>query len=68
VQLVRVPRVEAHLVSHPGDRGGVERAERAGGRRLGGATCVDRLRPPLLERRVVEKRVRPRVEDFVRQR
>ena len=44
---------------------GVERAELAR-RRLAGAPRVDRLRAPLLERRVVEERVRPRVEDLVR--
>ena len=32
------------------------------------AARVDRLRPPLLERRVVQKRVRPGVQNFVRQR
>ena len=37
-------------------------------RRLAGAARVHRLRPPLLERRIVEERVRPRVEDLVRER
>ena len=44
--------------------------ERARGRRPDAgslaAACVHRLRAPLLERRIVEERVRPRVQDLVR--
>ena len=50
------------------DRARVEDAESAVRRRIGGAPRHHGLRPPLLERRIVDELVRPRVEDLVRER
>ena len=65
VQLVGVARFRTLLVAHARDRGGVERAEIAGGRGIGRAPRLHRVAPPLLERRIVQERVRLRVEDLV---
>jgi hypothetical protein len=65
MELVSVTRIGAGLVADALDRGGVERAEIAGARRFAGAARVDRLRPPFLERGIVEKRVRSGVQDLV---
>ena len=68
VQLVGVARVGPGLVAHLRDRRRVERAEIVGGWWARRPARVDRLRAPLLERRVVEERVRLRVQDLVRER
>ena len=67
VQLVGVLDLGPRLVAHPGDCVGVERTEvirRAG---LEGAPGIDRLGAPLLERSVVEERVRLGVQDLRRE-
>ena len=65
VELVGVPGVRPLLVAHARDGCRVERPELLRRRRLARAARVDGLRPPLLERRIVEKRVRLGVQDLV---
>ena len=68
VQLVGVARIGARFVAHALDRR-LRRAHPDRRRRTAraGAPRVDRLRPPLLERRVVQERVGPRVQNLVRE-
>ncbi len=68
VQLVGVARVGPHFLAHLADRIGVELAEV--GRSLGvhPAPRHHRLRATLFQRCVVEVRIRPRGEDFQRER
>ena len=67
VQLLGVARRRARLLAHARDRLGVEAAELA--RVLGQAAAErHRARAALLERRVVEERVRLAVQDLVRER
>jgi hypothetical protein len=68
VKLVGVTGIRPGFVADPRNRVGVERAEIVGRGRLERPPRVHRLRPPLLERSVVEKRVRPGVEDLGRER
>ena len=68
MQLVGALRLRPHLRAHRVDGGGVERAEIGGGLGIEPAARQHRLRAPLLERRVVEERVRPGVERLLRER
>ncbi len=67
VQLVGVARIGLRFGTNARNRVWIERPHlvrrRGAGRSSPG---IDRLRPPLLERRVVEKCVRPRIQDLVR--
>ena len=67
VELVGIAWCGLLFAAHALDRGGIERAElrRA---RLAGAPRVDGMSPPLLQRRIVEEGIRPRVEDLVGER
>ena len=67
VQLLGVARLRARLLAHARDRLGVEPPELA---RVLGQPAAERhrARAALLERRVVEERVRPPVQDLVRER
>src|SRR5438067_757280 len=68
MELVGISRVWTRLVSHSRNRLRVERADVAGPRRLRGPPRIHGLRSALLERRIVEKRPWPRVQDLVRDR
>ena len=63
-KLVGVAHVGPHLVAYALDRVGVELPEVGGGFGIEPAPCHDRLRTPLLERRIVEESVRPRGQDL----
>jgi hypothetical protein len=67
VQFVGVAGVRARFLDNACDGCRVERCE-VGVARLPGAPRIHRVRPPFLERRIVQKRIRPRVEQFVAQR
>ncbi len=62
VQLVRVAGIGAALALHARDGLGVQRPEVGGRLRVEPPPARDRLRSPLLEGRVVEERVGPRVQ------
>ena len=68
VQFVGVARIRPGLVAHALDRSSVEAAEVVRRRRLARAARLHGLRPPLLERGVVEKCIGPRIDDLVRER
>ncbi len=67
VELVGIPRLRPRLGSHAFDGGGIQRPEIRRARRLTRASRLHRVRPPLLERRIVEERVRIRVQNLVRE-
>ena len=67
VQLVFVTRLRGGFGADAVDRGGIERAQVAGRRRLARAPRLDGVRPPLLEWRVVQERVGLRVQNLVRE-
>ncbi len=62
VHLVGVARARPGFVANARDRVGVEPAELVGALGVGVAAVLHRLRPALLDRRVVEERVRPRAQ------
>ena len=66
VQFFGVARVGARFVDDARDGGGIERPVR--GARVGRSPRLHRVRPPLLQRRVVHERVGPRIQHFVRER
>ena len=66
VQLVGVARVRPLLV-HARARWRPRRARRRSPSCATGPARLHRMRPPLLERRIVQERVRPRVDDLVRE-
>ena len=68
MQFLGVGRIGPRLGAHPGDRLRIEPAEVRGASRIMPAPRHHRLRPPLLERRVVEIGVGPRRQRFERQR
>ena len=67
MQLVVIARLRGRLAAHARDGVRIERGKVA---RLDGKSAAqrDRAAATLLERRVVEERVRPSVHDLVRQR
>jgi hypothetical protein len=65
VQLVGVARIGPDFLFHQRNRIRVQDPQAAVRRRISGAPRHDGLRPPLLEGRVVDELVRPRVEDLV---
>src|ERR1051326_7277301 len=68
MQLVGVGRSRPRLGTYFLYRGGIQDAESIRGGGFAGPPGVHRLCAALLQRRVVEERVRPGVEDLVRQR
>ena len=67
VQFVSVARIGTRFVDDTRDRVAVECAQLTRDR-IAGAPRIHRMRAPLFEWRVIEKRVRPRVEELVRER
>ena len=66
VHFVRVTWRRAFFLAYPVDRRQVERPEIGGAGWLAGSPRLHGVRASLLERRVVEEGVRPRIEDLVR--
>ena len=67
VQLVRVPWVWPFFLADTTDGRGIQRSEIARPTRFSSASRIHGIRPSFLERRVIQKCVRPRVEDLVRE-
>ena len=66
MHFVRVTWRRAFFLAYPSDRRRVERPEIGGAGWLAGSPRLHGVRASLLERRVVEEGVRPRIEDLVR--
>ena len=65
MQFIGIARLGTLLVADACDGLGVERTKISSGRRTGRAPRLHRVTSPLLERRIVQKRVGPGVEDVV---
>jgi hypothetical protein len=68
VQLVGIARIGAGFFADAVDRRRVQPSEFVSSRRLARPARLHRLCPSLFERRIVQKRIRPRVDDLVRER